>query len=96
MIYALTHAFTGEYIRLNICEEGNGHCESWVGCLSGALEESGLLPGQRRRDVDAIAPLVHDEFMSALMRAVKPATRPEAQTCCGTHGCAPVTTGTKE
>jgi SAM-dependent methyltransferase len=34
-------------------------------------------------DVDAIAPLVHDKFMSAFIRAVKPA----AKECCGPACC---------
>jgi len=42
-------------------------------------------------DVDSIAPLVSGKFMSAFIRATKP-----AQSCCGTNCCAPVQIGSKE
>jgi arsenite methyltransferase len=84
----------------------------WVGCLAGALEETGyrakltaagfgqieIEPTRIYRiddaraflsghgiDVDAIAPQVDEKFMSAFIRAVKPAvTKP----CCGPTCCA--------
>jgi arsenite methyltransferase len=40
-------------------------------------------------DVDAIAPQVHEKFMSAFIRATKPAA------CCGPDCCAPVTIGAR-
>jgi SAM-dependent methyltransferase len=42
-------------------------------------------------DVDAIAPQVNDKFMSAFIRAVKPAL-----SCCAPGCCTPVTIGAKE
>lgn len=42
-------------------------------------------------DVDAIAPQVHETFISAFIRASKPAA-----SCCAPGCCAPVTIGTKE
>ncbi len=39
-------------------------------------------------DVDAIAPQVHEKFMSAFVRAAKP-----AKACCGPGCCAPVAAG---
>jgi SAM-dependent methyltransferase len=42
-------------------------------------------------DVDAIAPQVHDKFMSAFIRAAKPKSA-----CCGPDCCFPVTTGTEK
>jgi hypothetical protein len=82
----------------------------WVGCLAGALDESGyrkkleeagfeqvdvaptrvyrvkdareFLSGQGL-DVDAIAPQVDGKFMSAFVRAVKPA----AKDCCAPSCC---------
>jgi SAM-dependent methyltransferase len=42
-------------------------------------------------DVDAIAPKVHEKFMSAFIRA----TKPEAA-CCGADCCTPVSIGAKE
>jgi arsenite methyltransferase len=42
-------------------------------------------------DVDTIAPLVHEKFVSAFIRATKP-----AQACCGPACCAPLQIGAKE
>ncbi|MGA7523499.1 MAG: arsenite methyltransferase [Acidobacteriaceae bacterium] len=42
-------------------------------------------------DVDQLAPQVHEKFMSAFIRATKPAAA-----CCGPDCCAPVTIGAKE
>jgi hypothetical protein len=42
-------------------------------------------------DVDAIAPQVHEKFLSAFIRATKPALP-----CCGPGCCEPVAIGTKE
>ncbi|HEX4068131.1 MAG TPA: arsenite methyltransferase [Acidobacteriaceae bacterium] len=46
-------------------------------------------------NVDAIAPQVHEKFMSAFIRAAKPVPQPATQPCCGTDCCAPVTIATK-
>ena len=37
-------------------------------------------------DVDSLAPQVHEKFMSAFVRAVKPA-KPETRACCGPTCC---------
>jgi arsenite methyltransferase len=97
-------------VRGDVPEQVRRSMEMWVGCISGALQDSEYIGKLAKAgfddidieptrvystedvrqfltgggiDVDAIAPQVQNKFMSAFIRAVKPAPKE----CCGPACC---------